>query len=369
MFKSRSTYPIGIDIGTQKIYAVQFKKNDHDLVVRGWAHRELDGEIEDSSEKRDTRVSLLKDMVHHAPFVGKRAVLHIPPKDIISFPIRFQVGKEESLEEAILRESKGSLSFPVEEAILDYPSIEPLSSDNTGKYMATVIAVQRDQIDKYLLMLKQAGLTVEAVDFKVSSLIRLHQYLFDVIRDPVLLCYTGKTESLLSIVTKDSVIAHRYFPWGTQTLLEKLVANLGLSNDRDKGKILLKKYGLLHEDRKDANEVADITEDTNAANMLRAIYQIITPYIDELTYEFQKTIGYFRSEAQNVVLNSIYIYGQAALIHHLDRYLEKRIDIPVNQINPMAKVILSDESILSDITEGTGFDLALGLAMRKVTWL
>ena len=37
-----STYPIGIDIGKNNIYAAQLKENRKGLVVRGLVHREYD---------------------------------------------------------------------------------------------------------------------------------------------------------------------------------------------------------------------------------------------------------------------------------------------------------------------------------------
>ena len=53
----------------------------------------------------------------------------------------------------------------------------------------------------------------------------------------------------------------------------------------------------------------------------------------------------------------------------LDGYLENRLNIPTRAINPMHEVPLSESSILPDISSGAPFALALGLAMRKVTWL
>ncbi|GAH22810.1 unnamed protein product, partial [marine sediment metagenome] len=61
--------------------------------------------------------------------------------------------------------------------------------------------------------------------------------------------------------------------------------------------------------------------------------------------------------------------GQGSFIRHMDRYLEKQLNIPTTLINPITKVSLPDAAILPDVSEGASFALALGLAMRKVTWL
>lgn len=364
----KSTYPIGIDIGDQTIYAVQLKETRQGLAVRGLAHREFELGAEGIFETGDALISELEEALKNKAFRGKRVVVHFPPENIISFPIYFQVGKAETLEEAILRESEQHLSFPIEEAIIDYPSIISLPSGEANKYKASVIAAHKDQMKKYLLMLNEAGLTVEAVDGGISSLIHLHRYLYELNSNPIVLCNIGYTGSILSVVTRDRILVQRSLPWGIQILLRKVQENLELS--KFKSKTLLKQYGVLYKDDTSLDDGEDLSDrDTTGDSMSRAIYQMVTPYLAELIYEFHNIIGYVISEEQDAVLERIYIYGQGSFIRHMDHYLEKQLNIPTTLINPITKVSLPDDAILPDVSEGASFALALGLAMRKVTWL
>ena len=369
MFNLKFKYPIGIDISAQHIHAAQLKQIRQGFAVRGLMHQELDGEAGGLPAKSDVLVPLLKNIVKSKQFAGKRVVLHIPHQNIVSFPMRFRVDKSETPEEVILRESKEYLPFPVEEAVIDYPSIVSPSSDGDNQYKVTVIAVRRDDIKQYLLMLKKAGLIVEAIDFGLSSLIRLHNYLYNPTHNPILLFHIGHTQSLLSIVTKECILAYRYIPWGIEILVKKLMANLELSNNKNKAEILLRKYGLAHEDHQIRDNSINLTEDIEPDNIFRVIYQIITPLIEDLIHEFHKIIAYVRSEEQNVVFESIYISGQASLIRHFDKYLEKQLNIPTKLIDPMNKMTFSDSAIQPDISGGAPFTLALGLAMKRVPWL
>jgi type IV pilus assembly protein PilM len=369
MFNLKPTYPIGIDIGDQNISAIQLKETEQGLAVREWGYKQLEKELEGNPAEREDLVSALKDMIKNKKFAGKRAVVNIPPKNISSFPIQFQVRETENIESVIVRESKEYIPFPVTEAIIDYPSTASTAVGDGNQYKATVIAVHKDQIKQYLLMLKQAGLSVEIIDFGLSSLIRLHQYLNNAIHDPVILCHIGHTQSLLSIVSEDGILAQHHVPWGIHPLFKKLQDNLGLSGDSKAAKILLKKYGLLYENRESTNSNIDIAQDTTMDSRSRATHQIIEPYIHELIYEFQKMIAYVRSEERNTAIKSIYIYGQGTLIHHMDRFFEKRLNIPTKLINPLEKITFSDNGFLSDVSEDVPFALALGLAMRKIKWL
>jgi type IV pilus assembly protein PilM len=360
MLSLNNKYPIGIDIGKNNIYAAQLKENRRGLVVRGLVHQEYESETGGILEARNVLIPLLRDIVKDKRLKGKRVVVHFPSEYILSFPISFQLGKDETVEAAIMRNSRQYLTFPVEEAIIDYPSLTFVSGDEANEYRASVVAARKDQMTDYLSMLKTAGLTVEVVDFGVSSLLRLHSYPQQTIENSII---------LLSVVTKDSILVQRSIALGIRKALKNLQANLELSPDSDKAKVLLKKYGLFYEDCLECQVDDDKTDPDEMRDMYRAIYQIINPQIEELVHEFHKVIGYARSGKQDGVVEGIYIYGPGTFIRHLDHYLEKRLNIPASLINPLNKVGLPKDGNLSDLSEGGPFALALGLAMRKVKWL
>jgi type IV pilus assembly protein PilM len=369
MLDRKIRYPIGIDIDNQNIYAVQLKKTGKGFAVSGLLHRALEEKIEEVPDKNPSVSSAVREIKKNRRFRGKSVVLHVPGRNISVFPIRLEVGRTETPEDAIIRESEKHLSFPIEDAVLDYLCLTPDPSGRANAYRATVIAARRDIIAHYLNLMRQAGLRVEAIDFRLASLIRLHTHLYGEIRNPVILCNIGMDHSLLGIVADNSILAFRTIPWRLESLYEKMFANLESLSHRDSATAMLKTHGLAREDHDTSRNTVEPDPDEDEGGMRRAIYQIITPYIDELVYEFHKLISYVRSEEQYPVFEGIYLYGHAALIRHLDRYFEKHLGIPATGINPFTEVAVSDSGVLSGESEGAPFALALGLAMRKVTWL
>jgi len=367
MLRLKSKYPIGIDMEDENLCAVQLKETGNGPAVRGFFHQRLSEGASGEVHAPETLLPVLKAVAKHKQFSGKRAVVRLPSRSVSSFPIRFQVGNTETLEEAILREAKHHLSYPVEETVIDYPSIDSVTSGDSETYRATITAIRRSNMEQYLRVLEKAGLSVEAIDFGVSSLIRLHRHLFESTGKPVFLCNVGHTRSLLSVVSQDHILAERNIPWGIGILLDKLGLNLDLTEEKESLATLLEEYGLLYEHRENVGEKFDLN--STPVYMRRAIYQIITPYIEELVHEFHRMIAYVRSEEGNEQFEGIYIYGQGALVHQMDRYLEARLAIPTSLINPVATMPLADQKILPDPSDGTWFALAIGLAMRKVAWL
>lgn len=369
MLKSRYTFPIGIDIGNHHMYAVQLKETGQGLAVRGMWRRTSDEKIPDLLEKGDLPVSFFKDMVKKRHFKGRAVVISLPSQSLISFPIQFRKAESESVEAAIVRKSAEHLTFPIEEAILDYPSLTPDPSEDGRTYRATVVAAPKSLISPYVRLFKKAGLTVEAIDFGVSALIRLHRRLLGDIKDIAILCNIGLTQSLLTMINAQSILGQRIVPWGLQGLLDKIMTNIELGGDVNKAKVLLKTHGLTHENRQGVSGTDITPADPDTVAMGRVMYQILTPLVDELVFELHRMVGYMRAEEVNPVFEGVYLYGQAPFIQQLDQYMSKRIGIKTQNINPLVTDTFESKGILTDAVENAPYAMALGLAMRKVPWL
>jgi len=370
MFEKINIYPIGIDIQERQILAVQLRSYRRGIAIKALAHAEIDTnwQADDPAQNIEALLPPLKKIATDKSFRGKRVVLHIPSQQLISFPIRFKTAGTETLEEAIVQESAPYLPFPLEEAIIDYPSLEPVNSDDACEYKAVMIAVHSDLVENYIGLLKRVGLAVEAVDFQVSSLIRLHHHLSSEGSGPTILCHIGMTQTLLVILSKDTILAQRYVPTGLQFMLGKIADNLVLSQGKSSAKGMLQKYGLAYQDQPPANPApSDQSVETNRLH--RVIYQLLSPQLEELLFELHKIIGYVRSEAPNTVFENMYVYGPGVLIRKLDDYLARRLNIPTQLRNPLHQMEISNDGILVDPAEGGPLAMAVGLAMRKVAWL
>ena len=358
---------IGIDMEDQNIYALQLKQAKSGLTIGGMWQRECDGFDRDLPDQDETFIALLRGIRKSKRFRGRRVAIHLPSQNIISFPIRFQTKQTEALDERILQEVQEHLSFPIEEAVVDYPSIKSVTSGAQTDHTATIVAAHRDNVSKYISALARAGLVVEAIDLGVASLVRLHNRFAEATGNTVVLCNIGFRQSLLTVVSEDSILAQRYFTWGFRMLLDRILANLEL--DAGMAESLLDRHGLAYETRGGDDDRNGISGDEATVSLERALYQITTPYIDELIYEFHTITSYVRSEEKVSSFAGIHMYGYANLLRHLDSYLEKRLGIPVQVMNPLSQAAVSGNNVQPDPTETAPFALALGLAMRMVPWL
>ena len=362
-----TTYPIGIDLNDGCLTAAQFRKGRHGPRVRGLLCQPLPAVFGADAGEDEALVDALKTVRSCGLFTGRRAVFNLPLQDLSFFPVHFPFNSQEDPEEGILREASKFLSYPPDEAMIDYPSL----FETQGTCHATVVAARRQVVDRWLVILRRAGFTAEVMDFYTASLIRLHRKLFATTDRADILCHLGRTCIMLAVITGEGILSISEISWGIQLLRDKIETNLALPAGGPEAVTLLSAYGLGYMERGNIPEeaTADRGLDDEARNIYRAIFQIISPTVNGLAYECHNTIGFVRSVRENVTFGTVYLYGLAGLISHLDRYLEEQVKIPVQQVDLKAhlKVAGSKRPLLlsGEISPAP----VLGLAMRDLPWL
>ena len=300
-------------------------------------------------------------------FSGRRVVFNPPLADVSFFPVRFPCNAQEDPEEGIIREASRLLAYPLDEATIDYLSYIHIQ----GTCHAIIATARRQVVDRWLVILRQAGFAPEVMDLYMASLVRFHQRLFPTTERADIVCHIGRNCIMLVVLTSEGILSISEINWGIQLLRNKIENSLVLPTGGSEAVKLLSAYGLRYMERENPpiGTIDDKGGGDEARNISRAIFQIISPTINELAYGCHNTIGYVRSFRENVTFGTVYLYGLTGLISHLDRYLEGQLEIPVQLVDLEAHldfvgskspILLSGE--ISPVP-------ALGLAMRELPWL
>lgn len=361
-------YPIAFDIGFHDIHALQLEKKADSFRVRAMFHQKLERALVDIKQSRQDLLKTLKTIKKNAGFKSNRAVIHFPAHKVLSFPVEFEVKKNETLDDAIIREVEQNLPYPVKDAVIDYPSITKSKKNNLQKVI--IISVKRSDIEELLSVFKKAGFEADAVDFRPISSIRLHQYLFDVSSRPSVICYIGSKESSVQIFNNKGILAMNKFSWGMNQVITKLNVNLGFKETKTNALNLLRQHGInLTSSYSQGSKTAQPPDDPHAGKTGRIVSRIITPSIEELVFEFHKILGYIRNKEDIHEINDISLYGSALMIKGLDQYIQIRMNIPTTTVNLMDQID-TRKNLLTDVSNDiTPFAAALGLAMREIPWL
>jgi type IV pilus assembly protein PilM len=362
MLFSASRYPIAIDLSGDRMYVAQLRRARSELrVVDAVAQARA---AEDPGAFEPARVKqFLKSSLRRGSFRGRTALLSLPHTSLISQPVRFEPRAGDSVEAAMVQEVARKLTYPVQDAVIDYASLRTVGGPRSKVLEGIVIAARRELVEGYLDAFRSAGLVLEAITSGGVALIRLHRHLYPPARMPDLLCFCDDDYSMLAAVTSDNILVYRTFTWGTSQMLGTIRAQLELGDDDQSARQLLSQYGLMYET--DRNERNATGEDDDIS---RTLYQIISPFVGQLVFELHNMTAYIRSAEQGISFQRIYLYGQAAALRGLDRYVESQLNIPAESVDPSVRFPHRRGGSYGGF-DGPLFSIALGLALRGMKWL
>lgn len=364
MFRFMSGYPIAIDIGNDAINVAQLGESKEGPFVRGFASLDLDSSTDWNDEAGLSACGFIKDLLKEPVFGGKKAVMHLPPHSISSFPVNFQAKKNGSIDQMIAGESAGYISFPVEDTIIDYPSLLELSSGAEMKYRALIVATRKSIVESFIGILKKAGLNILAIDYDVNSLIRLHSHTVSAPEEPVILCSIDNTQTIICAVSDKGILAERHISWGMKYLLGRLQKGLDITGNGRKISRLLKEYGLSYERIFDEKAI-DISEENEISRSMRkVVFQVVAPYLEELIDEIHKVTAYLRSDILNAIVKEIYLYGCAGAVRDVGAFFKRRLRIPVRTVDYMKQFKPPEHNDIPPVFEKNPTPLVIGLALR-----
>ena len=236
--------PIGIDIQCDGIRALQLMSNHQGLNVRASAHLRMKDPLTGSGEDLETLTPLVRSLAGLRTFKGRRIVVSLPHEYLYVFPVTIEITGHTPFETVLAQACGKHLSFPLEQAVIDYFCVEKTDAESGRKLRVTVVAAHREQVHKVIHTFKQARLSVEIIDYGLCGLIRLHNHIHTLTEAPVVLVHMDMASTLLAVATKTTIVAHRQLDWGMGRLEQRIAEMLQLDTEGDQGRTMLKNYGV-----------------------------------------------------------------------------------------------------------------------------
>jgi type IV pilus assembly protein PilM len=210
-----------------------------------------------------------------------------------------------------------------------------------------LISVTNDHIKKYQEVFKRVGLRLIALESESLALIRSV-----ISRDPtptILLDIGAKSTNI--VIAEGGYIKHNsQTDFGGAILTQSIGAGLGISSYR--AEELKKRYGLL-------GTGGNYELSTLMMSSLGGILSEVERAINEYERRYESTI---KRKLERVILS-----GGGAKLLGIDKYFEKRINLPVVRSDPFSRVSYPSEinPIIKEVS--SSFSVAIGLGIRQLT--
>ncbi len=334
----------GLDIGSSAIRVVQLKGGGavKSLVTYGATPVDTKTALSEAPADMAQLAAILKDSFAKHRITTANVAVGLPSEKVFSTTVDIDKLSPSEMEKSISYQADSILPTPLNESKIDWAVLgeSPKSKD---KSEVLISSVTNTFIEKRLDMLEGIGLNVIA--FEPESLALARSIIAPDATAPVMVIDIGARSTDIIVVMAGAPRLTRAITTGSDAIVKAAVQNLNI--DQKQAEQFVYKFGLV----KDKLE--------------GQVYNAITPTVDILASEIDKSIKFFEARYTGQKIQSIIVTGGASVLPEFPLYLANKFGLNVEIGNAWRNVAYESSRQNELIAVSNHFGVAVGLAGRK----
>ena len=340
----------GLDIGSSSIKMVELdgKANNLNLVSLGFENLPDDSIIDGQIMELNVVSDCIQNVCMNHQVSADQVVTGVSGHSVIIKNIVLPPMSREELEESIDWHAEEHIPYDLSDVSLDYQITEN-TADSTHVLIA---ACKRERIDNIRQTIQLAGKQPVAIDVDTFALQNCYEVNYQPVdSDVVTLLNIGASTMNVNIVKGNRSLFTRDITVGGSQFTDVLQRNLGLSFQQAEAV----KRGVSH--------AVEGVEEKSIEPLMNNVTEIVA-------MEIQKTFDFYRatSEDNHTVVQKILISGGGSKLNGLAQELSRRLELPVEVLNPFRNIRVDSRKFDSDYINEVMPEMAVavGLAVRGV---
>lgn len=341
---------VGLDIGSSSVKAVELKQHGDgfELVKLGRAALPSEAIVQGAFLNTTAIVDAIREAVDGAGIRSKDVATAISGHSVIVKKITVQQMSREQLEESIKWEAEQYIPFDVNEVNLDFQILE--SADGEGQMDVLLVAAKKDLLDDYVQVIAEAGYTAQVVDIAGFAVENAWEANSDAAEgDVIALANVGSQVTNINVVSGGVPVFTRDVALGGALYTEEIQKTLSISfEEAEKIKI---------------GDADVASKDVVPKEVEESMRQVTSQIVGEIA----RSLEFYSATAEDGGIRKIVLAGGSAHVSGLAAAFEDRMDVPVEVIDPVAKVQVGssvDRNQIEDL--GPALAVGVGLAMRRL---
>ena len=341
----RKKTTVGLDIGSGliKVVVIDHSKSEPEItkvaITPLLADAIVEGEIMDPGIVAEAITSTLAA----AGVKSKVMATAVGGRDVIIKKIQIERVKEQQARELMRWEAEQHVPFDMESVELDFQILDPM--DEGLEMNVLLVAAKRELIETKLRLLTDAGLVPGIVDVDAFALHNAFELNYpDAMSGVVGLINIGHEVTNINILDDGVPLLTRDITVGTRRFREDLQREQGVGNDQ-----------------------ADaMLQGFDRSTQLDAV---IESRGEEIAVGIERAAAFLASSSRTGArMKAVYTCGGGARIPGLNEALAARLQLTVEQANPLANLKVRDGAFDSLVTDEVAplLMLPIGLALRQV---
>jgi len=339
----------GVDIGDSAIKAVKLRRVGEQIVLLDFQiirYSDLTGE---PGTRREEALTQALQALKAAGMGNDRCVVSIAPQSVFSRFISLPPVDRRRIPEIVLYEARQQIPFSLDEVIWNYELVR--KEIVVGEEIEIgLFAVKREVVDSYLQDLAPVRNQLHGIQVGPLALYNFVRHEMD-LKQPTVILDIGAHSTDLLIIDGDKFWM-RNLPIAGNSFTSVLEKRLNIPRgEAEKLKL----------------NIAD-------SRHRRKLLEVLRPTMRDLVAEVQRSIGYYKSLAQEVKFEDIIILGEGYRLFGLDRFLAEQLQYRISPLQRLERVPYQgspdrmDELGRNVATLGPAIGLALqGLGRARAT--
>ena len=331
----------GLDIGRSFIKVVEVKTSGNKkILVAAERVRTPAGGMETESAVDLAKVSdAIKSLRSTAKIDTKRCTISIIESQVVTRLIQMPNLTDKELSAAIHWEAEQYIPLPLKDVNLQYKVVSRPTTAG-AKMEVLLTAAPKRVINKYLNIVKSAGLEIFAIETESAALSR---------------ALSSPGDPATIIVSMGAISTELVIALSGNVLFTRSIATGGLSLTR----AIQNEFNLPPDQAEEYKQSYGILEDKLSGK----VAAILKPVLDILTSEILKAVQFTRSHVSYSQIVRIVICGGGAYLPGLAAFLVERTSLEVSMADPWAS-FFKEGLILKLPGQGSVYAVATGLALR-----
>lgn len=340
----------GLDIGSSSVKMVELngKLNNLNLVSLGFENLPDDSIIDGQIMELNAVSDCIQSVCTNNHVNADQVVTGVSGHSVIIKNIVLPPMSSEELEESIDWHAEEHIPYDLADVSLDYQ----ITGNTPDSTQVLIAACKRERIDNIRQAIQLAGKQPVAIDVDTFALQNCYEVNYQPAEtDVVTLLNIGASTMNVNIVKGTRSLFTRDITVGGSQFTDVLQRSLGLSFQQAEAV----KRGVSH-------AVEGVEE--------KSIEPLMSNVTEIVAMEIQKTFDFYRAttEDNHTVVQKILISGGGSKLNGLAQELSRRLELPVEVLNPFRNIKVDarkfDSDYLSEIMPEMA--VAVGLAIRGV---
>lgn len=346
-FLKKKKEVIGIDIGSSSVKLVQLKelKGAYHLLNAGVVPLPPEAIVDNTLMDSASIVSAIRNLVASLGVKVRNVACSISGNSVIIRKILLPAMPSEELEDQITWEAEQYIPFDINDVNMDFQILSPDSVD-PAKMNVLLVASKKEIINDYVAVFNEAGLQLSVVDVDSFAIQNVFEANHDMGPDEVAaLINIGASVMNINIVKSGITLFTRDVQMGGNLYTEEIQKQMGLSGP-------------------EAESMKMLARETGNGVLLEVLGKVN----ETITQEIRRSLDFYNSTASEDRITRIFMSGGCSKVYNLLEVVSERLGLPVEMINPFARLKYSEKDFDPEYLEEIGplMAVTVGLAIRRI---